>query len=213
MRRIAQQLGAGAMSLYRHVASKDELFDRMVDAAFALEHPERPSGDWQGDLRLIACATRAAVHRHPWLVLLFGGRHRPGPNFLRHVEFSLAAVDGIDPDFAVAIAIQGAVDDYVFGFTMRELAEEEATRRSGFTEEEWWVAVLPEMQPLLATGQYPTIERLSRLEMEHSQMSADDRFALGLDALLAGFAAHLAAHQGVEQAPSTPHTSGAQQAG
>lgn len=206
MRRIAQRLGAGAMSLYRHVASKDELLELMVDAAFALHHPDRPSGDWQSDLRVIAHEIRAVVHRHPWLVLVFGARHRPGPNFLRHVEFSLAAVSGIDPDFAVAVAIQGTVDDYVFGFTMRELAEAEATRRSGLTEEESWMAVLPQMQTLLATGQYPIIESFSRPGADISQLSADDRFALGLDALLTGLAAHLAArHQGVSQGqPVTP---------
>jgi len=107
---------------------------------------------------------------------------------------------------AVAVAIQGAVDDYVFGFTMRELAEEEATRRSGLTEDEWWVAVLPQVQTLFATGQYPTIESFFRPGADISQMSADDRFKLGLEALLTGFATHLATrHQGVSKGqPVTP---------
>src|SRR3954453_8973113 len=58
MRRVAAGLGAGTMSLYWYVAGKDELLDLMVDAAFGeFRIPDRPTGDWRADLRLIAHET------------------------------------------------------------------------------------------------------------------------------------------------------------
>src|SRR5689334_5448127 len=64
MRRIARELGSGTMSLYWHVASKDELLDMMIDAIVGEAQAPELSGDWRADLRAGACATRDALHRH-----------------------------------------------------------------------------------------------------------------------------------------------------
>src|SRR5205809_5244655 len=68
MRRIARELGSGTMSLYWHVASKDELLDMMVDAIIGEAQAPEPSGDWRADLRAAACTNRDALHRHQWAV-------------------------------------------------------------------------------------------------------------------------------------------------
>src|SRR2546429_919999 len=55
MRRVAAEIGAGTMSLYRYVSRKDDLLDLMVDAALGeMDLPDAPSGDWRADLRLLA---------------------------------------------------------------------------------------------------------------------------------------------------------------
>ena len=197
MRRIATKLGVGTMSLYRHVADKEDLIARMLDAVFGeIEHPARPSGDWQADLRLISLGTRAVVKRHPWLVPLLGGRPRIGPGFLGHAEFSMAAVAGIDVDFPFAAAIPAMVDDYVFGFVLRELQDEEVTRRTGMSEEAWRTSIGPYLREMMATGRYPTIGRLLDEHGEHHpELPADERFELGLDCLLDGIATRLAARR------------------
>ena len=68
MRRLAKELGAGAMSLYWHIPKKDDLLDLMLDAAFGeVELPEPPSADWRADLRLFARHMLSALRRYPWL--------------------------------------------------------------------------------------------------------------------------------------------------
>src|SRR5262245_62033753 len=80
MRRLAREVDAGVMSLYRYFDSKDDLFELMSDAVQGeTPVPDLPSGDWRADLTAIAQAQRAAVHRHPWLVSLTG-RPSFGPN-------------------------------------------------------------------------------------------------------------------------------------
>jgi AcrR family transcriptional regulator len=197
MRRIATKLGAGAMSLYRHVADKEDLIAQMLDAVFSeIEHPERPSGDWKADLRLISLGTRAVVKRHPWLVPQLGGRPRIGPGFLGHAESTMAAVVGVDADMPVVAAIPAMVDDYVFGFVLRELQEEESARRTGISEGEWWESMMPYLRAMLDTGRYPTIARLiDKQDEDYRELPADERFALGLDCLLDGIAARLAARR------------------
>src|SRR5262245_25957268 len=75
MRRLAAELGAGATSLYRYVARKDDLLDLMVDAVVGEgPPPAAPSGDWRADLREIAYSTRALILRHPWAAMLLAGR-------------------------------------------------------------------------------------------------------------------------------------------
>ena len=98
MRRIAREVGAGAMSLYWYVASKEELLDLMLDAIEAeIEVPE-PSGDWRADLGDFAHRTRAALRQHQWAVEFIGTRPPSGPNDVRNLERLLSLLDGIGVD-------------------------------------------------------------------------------------------------------------------
>ena len=83
MRRIARELNAGTMSLYWHVASKEELLDLMIDAAQGEQLAPEPSGDWRADLRALTRGARAVLHRHPWMVDFIGGRPPVGPKALQ----------------------------------------------------------------------------------------------------------------------------------
>src|SRR6266498_4621044 len=75
MRRIAREVGAGAMSLYRYLDSKDELVELMMDAVEAEDPlPDKPSGEWRADLRRIAERARGILERHPWLATLAATR-------------------------------------------------------------------------------------------------------------------------------------------
>src|SRR5215475_9003971 len=75
MRRLAKKLGAGAMSLYWHIPTKDDLLDLMLDAAFGeVELPEQPSADWRADLRLFARHMLSVLRRYTWLSSLISVR-------------------------------------------------------------------------------------------------------------------------------------------
>ena len=83
MRRLAQALGVEAMSLYHHVANKDDILDGMVDLVFGeIELPEADD-DWVLDMLARARSMRAALTRHPWAITLMS-RISPGPATLRH---------------------------------------------------------------------------------------------------------------------------------
>src|SRR5687768_7955516 len=66
MRRIAQQIGAGAMSLYTYVPDKDRLVDLMVDRVGATRTPVEITGDWRTDLLALAGSQRSLMLAHPW---------------------------------------------------------------------------------------------------------------------------------------------------
>src|SRR3977135_15848 len=81
MRRIAREVSAGAMSLYRYLGSKDDLIELMTDAVEA-EGPLRdnPGEGWRAGIQRMAERARTIMLRHPWVAMLSPGRPSFGPN-------------------------------------------------------------------------------------------------------------------------------------
>ncbi|MGB0112389.1 MAG: TetR/AcrR family transcriptional regulator C-terminal domain-containing protein [Ilumatobacteraceae bacterium] len=121
MRKLAAELGYEVMSLYNHVANKDEVLSLMVDAV-AAEVPAPNAGD---DpllaVRTHAIDTRAALVRHPWAASLWL-RHMPGPARVQHMEDHLAALAATDLSPADAHLAFHAVNNHVIGYTLQEQA-------------------------------------------------------------------------------------------
>ncbi|WP_169949394.1 TetR/AcrR family transcriptional regulator [Microbispora sp. H11081] len=204
MRRLAADLGAGTMSLYRYVTGKDEVFDLMIDTAVGEYLPEdrQPPGDWAEGLRLLAWQARRTMLRHPWLASLAAGRPQAGPNSARLMETALGMLDGLGLTVDEMLTLVGAVFAYVHGHIQSELAEVEATRRLGLTLAQRLARHLSYIQSLIATGNYPMLERVTK-EAGREYTTADDRFAYGLDRLLGGIAASLPARGG-QVGPASP---------
>jgi AcrR family transcriptional regulator len=122
MRRIASSLGAGTMSLYRYIQTKDELLDLLDDAllAEALVPGELPAG-WRDALSLIARQIRRAHLSHPWAVsvLQHSDASRAGPAALRHAEQQAQALDGAPLSAAQKLDLVAIVSDYVTGHLLR----------------------------------------------------------------------------------------------
>jgi AcrR family transcriptional regulator len=187
MRRVAAALDSRPMSLYRHIRSKDDLLDLILDAAFGeLTLPLRPSGDWRADLSLIARETRGLLLRHPWLALLLSSRPPLGPNYLRYFEFCLAAIAALSADMRTVVRIFGLVYVYVTGFAAYEMGEAETARRTGLSEPEKHRLATPYAERLIATGQYPNFARFFTASVAPGD---DGDFEYGLDCLLDGLAA------------------------
>ena len=83
MRKLAKELGVEAMSLYNHVANKDDLLDGMIDIVFSEIEAPPPGGDWKAELRKRAVSTREALNRHRWAIGEMEGRTTHGPTNLR----------------------------------------------------------------------------------------------------------------------------------
>jgi AcrR family transcriptional regulator len=208
MRRIAAELGAGTMSLYRYISAKDDLIALLDDALLGeslIPDGELPAG-WQAALAAIARATRDAYRRHPWAVLSLQGRTAAardgsfGPNGLRHFEQSLAALDGAPLGTAAKLELLTIVDDYVFGHLLRSA---EVQARGAMAEQSppspRVEAITEFTRGLLATGQYP---RLAALASDPAAASLADpgaqdaRFEHGLALLIDNAAGELAAAPG-----------------
>ena len=184
IRRIARELGVGAMSLYRHVPSKDDLLDLMFDQISGEgDLPAQPLGDWRVDLRLLLETERDMLLRHPWAASLGVGRPALGPNALRRLEFGLAALGAHEPDVAASLALVGVGLSFVYGFAQQELAGQEARRRTGLSESEWQQASAPYVRRLIDSGEYPFLQRV----MVGANLPDDDAsFAFGLERVLDG---------------------------
>jgi AcrR family transcriptional regulator len=196
MRRIAQVLRAGAMSLYWHLANKEHLLELMLDALMAdVEVPE-PTGDWQNDLRVQARSTRKVLLRHNWVIDFITARPALGPNTLRNLDKSLAALDGLDVDTATAMNILQTVGTYVSGAVIRELAELRIQREQeqlGRADSEFAAKLEQWRRRLAATGLFDHFLRILRDDVDpDAEDTREERFEFGLDCVLEGIAAKLA---------------------
>lgn len=185
MRRIAADLGSGTASLYRYVTSRDELLDLMIDTVQDEQEPPALSGDWRVDLTNIAQRRRFALLRHPWQSSELTGRPTLGPNSLRQADVALGAATALTPDITLAAKVLDTVLAYVSGTVAAELAEIQAQRRTGLTEEQWQASVGPYIQTVIDSGDYP---RLARRVIEADDSNPEQRFEFGLACVLDGIA-------------------------
>ena len=186
LRKVAAALEVGPMRLYGYLDTKEELLDLMVDAAYA---EIRPTGDgWRAVLRSLAETTRQVVHRHEWFADLIGGRPQLGPHALARGEAVVAAMDGVDVDSVMPVV--DAVNAYVIGAVRREVTERRAERATGMDERQWQASYGPYLERVFATGRYPALERVIR---DAAHIDADQTFWTGLDFLLDGIEARIAA--------------------
>ncbi|MEV4175912.1 TetR/AcrR family transcriptional regulator [Nonomuraea sp. NPDC049709] len=95
MRRVAERLGVGTMSLYTYVPGKAELFDVMLDLVYGEAHRSGTGGGWRARLARIARENRELHLRHPWLLRVATSRPALGPNALAKYDHELRAIDGI----------------------------------------------------------------------------------------------------------------------
>jgi AcrR family transcriptional regulator len=188
MRRLAAEVGAGTMSLYRYVPKKSDLYELMVDAAAGeADLPERPSGDWRADMRLLAHRQRASCLRHPWLVAL-GARPVFGPNTLRATEWGCAALEGLGLDIDGMLKLTYVIDAFVTGVVQSEVAERDIARRTGIDENQWRLAQIPHIERLIGSGEFPYMTKVI-VDAKTPHEDADALFGELLDRVLDGLAA------------------------
>jgi AcrR family transcriptional regulator len=170
MRRLASALGVRPMSLYTHVASKDDLVDLMLNGVVAaVLVPEPLPADWRAALRAVAVHSYRAFVAHPWALEAFGRRPHVGPSVLRHAEQSAAAVAPLGLDAEDAWQVLGIVDEWTLGHAVRGIAfDEEDVRRR-----------LPEIDPAL----YPHLHRMGYPGAGTSERAFEDGLEVVLDGI------------------------------
>lgn len=198
MRRVSRELGVGAMSLYWHVRSKEELHALMLERVQGEASAPEPTGDWRADLRSYAFASRAAMLRHPWAIDFLGSGPPSGPNDARNAERLLAALDGLGLPAATSMWIALTVGTYVLGAALREVQEIRWHRAMedmrGTMDASEIAAMRAELHRTLhESGRYPHIAAVMDAGVDpDSPQSRQERFEFGLDCVLAGIESRLA---------------------
>jgi AcrR family transcriptional regulator len=197
MRRLARDLRAGAMSLYYHVGSKEELLEAMREALETeIEIPE-PTGDWRADLDVFAHKQRAGLLAHQWLMDIIGSGPPSGPNDVRNFERMLALFNQATPDLVLSVKLFMTLVIYVMGAVVRETQEirgEEAEKlaEAGMTPEELEAEHERVGEWFRESGRFPQILRLMEAGFDPDDpKTRDERFDFGLGCLLDGLAAQL----------------------
>jgi AcrR family transcriptional regulator len=120
MRKLADELGAGAMSLYHYVPNKERLLDEMIELVFGEIEPPSPDLDWKTALRRRALSTREALNRHRWAVGLMEGRANPGPATARVHDAVLGCLRRAGFSIEATIQAMSVQDAYIYGFALQE---------------------------------------------------------------------------------------------
>lgn len=167
MRRVAQKLRVGTMTLYYYVRTKAELIAAMDDALMAdLVAPALPK-NWRKALTVIALRTRNVFLRHPWALASMQSAP-PGSNAMRHMEQCLQALSETGMTAQEKFMLLALIDDFVFGYALRETAGD------SHVDADW-------ARKQLAGGAFP---RLVEAFGEGRLPAMPDRFRVGLEALL-----------------------------
>ncbi|PIQ22975.1 TetR family transcriptional regulator [bacterium (Candidatus Blackallbacteria) CG17_big_fil_post_rev_8_21_14_2_50_48_46] len=177
MRKLAETLEVEAMSLYNHVANKEEVLHGMVELIMAeIERPE-PGKDWQAEIRKRAHSAHIALMRHPWASHLLVSGMNIGPQMLAYVNATLGCLREAGFSYALADRAWNAIDSHIYGFTLQKLnfplePSEYAQAASGFL-------------PLLAEADLPYLKALTEMVSTGQHKGLHD-FSFGLELLLEG---------------------------
>ncbi|MEJ3747637.1 TetR/AcrR family transcriptional regulator [Actinomycetes bacterium KLBMP 9797] len=194
MRRVADQLGVTAMSLYTYVPSKAELLDLMLDRVCAeTAKPDDVPGGWRARLELVARENRALYLRHPWLLQVATSRPPLGPNLIAKYDYELRAVDGIGLGDVEMDLVVTLVADYVHGAVRGAIAAAGVRDDTGKTDDEWWAEVAPLLEKVYDPDRHPVATRVGAAAGAeyNSAVDPDRAFEFGLARLLDGVGALL----------------------
>jgi AcrR family transcriptional regulator len=191
MRRVATELGAGTMTLYHYVRTKDDLTALMGDAIIGefLVPDEELGSTWRERLTAIAHQSRSALLAHPWANDAIKGS-QSGPNTLRHFEQSLKAVSDLGLNNSEQMELITTLDDFVIGSVIRHL---QAVSDSSAISPNGYQTMFEYIEKQLKTGNFPEITRFFGDEdvtagfMRLGRIFTDvERFDRGLKQLLDG---------------------------
>jgi AcrR family transcriptional regulator len=189
MRKLGEALGVEAMSLYNHLARKDELLDGMVDLVFS--EIDLPSGgaDWKTAMRQRAASARQALSRHPWAIGLMQSRTTPGPATLRHHDAVIGSLRQAGFSVEMAAHAFSLLDSYTCGFALQEASLPFGTAEQTADLAEMIMAQFP-------SHEYPHLSELTVSHVLQPGYDYGDEYEFGLDLIL----------DGLEQAMAMPQS-------
>jgi AcrR family transcriptional regulator len=179
MRKLAQELGVEAMSLYNHVANKDDLLDGMVDIVFGEIEAPAPGKDWKAELRRRAVSTRDALNRHRWAIGEMEGRTTHGPNNLRLHDAVLGCLREAGFSVEMTVHAYSVQDAYIYGFVLQQ------SDMASETPEDFAAEAQRQMRDYAeALADYPHLVEVVGGHVAEAGYDYEAEFIFGLDVVL-----------------------------
>jgi AcrR family transcriptional regulator len=179
IRNLADRLGVGAMTIYHHVPSKDEIIDGMVEIVFGEIGWPRADVEWKSAMRQRCISARKALSRHPWAAPLMESRTTPGPVTLSHHDAVLGCLRSGGLSIQMAAHAYAILDSFVYGFAFEE-ASLPADDAEGFAE------VAEQIAAHFPAGKYPHLAELTFEHVLKPGYNFGDSFEFGLDLIIDG---------------------------
>jgi AcrR family transcriptional regulator len=178
MRKLGQALGFEAMSLYKHVANKDDVLDGILDLVLDESEPPSPAGDWDTAIRASAISVHEALRRHPWSCTLLMSPGRIRPARLRYIDLLLGRLREAGFSADATYSAYHVLDGYIFGFALWETSHTYTAEEVSSLEAKFAATITADAFPYLYEHAQ---QHLS--EGPHRELSA---FELGLDLIVDG---------------------------
>jgi AcrR family transcriptional regulator len=179
MRRLAAELGAGAASLYRHVATRSELVARMIDRSFGEADPVPATDDWRADIVAAHLRWLRYLRRRPWLLDAIAGQSL-GTNALRLMEENLRLVapcQASGPEKMEAITVLGGL--------VHAIAQQESSQ-GRVADEKHLAAQIDLLRTAVSDGSHPHLAAALTSPNPHPGETGDERVTRILRQVLDG---------------------------
>jgi AcrR family transcriptional regulator len=179
IRTLAHELGAKPMSVYYHVANKEEILDGLVDLVFAEIELPAPGSSWRGEMERRAHSAREVLRRHRWAIGLLESRLTPGPANLRHHDAVIATLRDAGFSPALTAHAYALLDSFVYGFALQEAG-------LPFEGPDGVGEVAEPIMEQMGAGAYPHLAEMASSYYLQPGYDFGDEFAFGLGLVLDG---------------------------
>ncbi|MGW1893571.1 TetR/AcrR family transcriptional regulator [Streptomyces sp. NPDC002004] len=179
MRKLGEAVGVEAMSLYTHVANKEDLLDGMIDSVFGEIDLPSDGDDWKTAMRERALSVRQVLSRHRWAIGLMESRTSPGPATLRHHDAVIGCLRRAGFSVALTAHAYSALDSYIYGFALQE-------RGLPFDTPDETAELAQAILASVPADRYPHLAELTAEHVLRPGYDYAEEFAFGLDLILDG---------------------------
>ena len=185
IRSLAHELGAKPMSVYHHVANKDEILDGIVDFVFSQIDLPSTTGDWRSEMRRRAVSARRVLRRHRWAIGLMESRTTPGHATLRHHDAVIATLRAAGFSVEMTAHAYALIDSYTYGFALQEAA-------LPFEGPETVADVAEPIMEHFAASDYPHLVEMATQYYLQPGYDFGDEFEFGLTLIFDALTKHIA---------------------
>ncbi|MEA2373004.1 MAG: hypothetical protein QOH12_3398 [Solirubrobacteraceae bacterium] len=200
MRKLAQELGIEAMSLYHHVANKKDILDGMIEIVFGEIALPSEEADWNTAMRGRGRSLRAVLTRHPWAIGIMESRSSPGPATLRHHNAMVGCCREAGFSIELTAHAFSLIDSYIYGFVLQEV-------NLPFDEVDDLAEVVEAIMPQLSADEHPHLLELTREVVLQPGYAYGNEFEYGLGLILDGLES--CRHGAAGHLPSWPESQAA----
>jgi len=177
MRKLATALNVEAMSLYNHVAGKEDVVDGMIDLVVAKFELPAIGGDWTAAMRVRAISAHKVLLAHPWAASLLMSRVTVGPAMLAWTNATVGCLREAGFSYPMADHAWNAIDNHIFGFTLQRVSAPVGPAD--------YAAAAEQYLPMIPASQYPYLNAMASMIIDGSHSGVND-FEFGLDLILDG---------------------------